>query len=95
MALATSAELIEKATSLAPPKKLSKDCISAKVGCALVTSKNNLFVGVSIDTDSGIATCAEHVAIQNMLVGGESRIKTIVAVAAVEQFFPLAVDAGN
>jgi cytidine deaminase len=47
----------------------------------VVTSKNNLFVGVSIDADCGIGTCVEHGAIQNMLASGESRIKTIVAVA--------------
>ncbi len=82
MASASGAELIERARSLARAKKLGKDCVSAEVGCALVTSKNNLFVGVSIDADCGIGTCAEHGAIQNMLVGGESRIKTIVAVAA-------------
>jgi len=81
MALASSVELVEKARSLARPKKLSKDCVSAEVGCALVTSKNNIFVGVSIDADCGIGTCAEHGAIQNMLASGESRIKMIVAVA--------------
>jgi cytidine deaminase len=81
MASASSTELVEKAKSMAHAKKLSKDCVSAEVGCALVTSKNNMFVGVSIDADCGIGTCAEHGAIQNMLANGESRIKTIVAVA--------------
>jgi cytidine deaminase len=81
MTLTSSAELVEKTRSLARPKKLSKDCISAEVGCALVTSKNNMFVGVSIDCACGIGTCAEHGAIQNMLANGESRIKRIVAVA--------------
>jgi cytidine deaminase len=78
---ASNTELVERAKSLARPKKLSKDCVSAEVGCALITSKNNMFVGVSIDADCGIGTCAEHGAIQNMLANGESRIKTIVAVA--------------
>jgi cytidine deaminase len=78
---ASNTELVERAKSLARPKKLSKDCVSAEVGCALITSKNNLFVGVSLDCACGIGTCAEHGAIQNMLANGESRIKTIVAVA--------------
>jgi cytidine deaminase len=80
--------LVAKAKSLAHPKSLSKDCVSAEVGCALVTSKNNLFVGVSIDADCGIGTCAEHGAIQNMLANGESRIKTIVAVAGDGTILP-------
>src|SRR2546425_7669950 len=79
--LVGNTELVERAKSLARPKKLSKDCVSAEVGCALITSKNNMFVGVSIDCACGIGTCAEHGAIQNMLASGESRIKTIVAVA--------------
>jgi cytidine deaminase len=88
MAPAINAELVERARSLARPKKLSKDCISAEVGCALVTSKNSLFVGVSIDADCGIGTCAEHGAIQNMLASGESGIKTIVAVAVDGTILP-------
>ncbi len=67
MAPASNTGLVEKAKSLANSKKLSKDCISAEVDCALVTSKNNMFVGVSIDCACGIGTCAEHGAIQNML----------------------------
>jgi cytidine deaminase len=45
------------------------------VGCALVTDKNNLYLGVCIDTGSSIGFCAEHSAIAAMVTTGEYKIK--------------------
>lgn len=74
-------ELIKKALSVAKEVKRSNECVSGEVGCALITDKNNLFLGSSIDCSCGIGLCAEHSAIASMITNGESRIKLIVAVS--------------
>jgi cytidine deaminase len=75
-----NSDLIKKAQSLAHPTKLSNECKSAEVGCALVTEKGNSYIGVCFDCACGLGTCAEHGAIQNMLAHRESRVMKIVAV---------------
>lgn len=50
------------------------------VGCALISSKGKIYSGVSIEALCGIGTCAEHSAISSMIINGENKIKTIVAV---------------
>ena len=55
-------------------------CDMSGVGCALVTEKGNVHLGVCIDVSCGIGFCAEHGAIAAMLMNGESRIAKIVAV---------------
>jgi cytidine deaminase len=47
----------------------------------LITEKGNVYLGVSIDTMSGMGFCAEHSAIAAMVTNGEHIIKKIVAVA--------------
>jgi cytidine deaminase len=49
-------------------------------GTALVTSKNNIYSGVSLGFYCGIGSCAEYQAVGSMISGGEKEIKTIVAV---------------
>jgi len=77
----SNAELIKKAQSVRKPRKIRHDCTVGDVGCALVTDKGNIYVGVSIDTCSGIGFCAEHSAIAAMVTHGEFLIKKIIAVA--------------
>ncbi len=60
--------------------KASKDVRIGDVGCALITDKNNIYVGVSIHACCGIGFCAEHSAIANMVTNKEYKIKRIVAV---------------
>lgn len=50
------------------------------VGSSLISSKGNIYSGVSIEALCGIGTCGEHSAISSMLIHGENKIKTIVAV---------------
>jgi len=50
------------------------------VGCALATDKGNVYLGVCIDTASGMGFCAEHNAIGSMITAGEYKIQKIVAV---------------
>jgi cytidine deaminase len=80
----TNEELIEKAKSVINPKKVG-DYLVGNVGCALVTDKDNIYLGVCIDVSSGIGFCAEHSAIAAMVTAGEYKIKKIVAVWQDEQ----------
>lgn len=75
----TNEELIERAKSVVKPYKMG-DGFIGDVGCALVTEKGNVYLGVCIDIGSGIGFCAEHSAIAAMVTAGEYRIKKIVAV---------------
>jgi cytidine deaminase len=59
---------------------LSGDSTAGQVGCALVTARGNVFVGVCIDTPCSMGFCAEHNAIGTMITEGETAIATIVAV---------------
>lgn len=78
--MVTNEELINKAKSIVKPKKMKHGFVVSDCGCALVTDKNNIYLGVSIDTCSGIGFCAEHSAIAAMITSGEYQIKKIVAV---------------
>jgi cytidine deaminase len=80
MAEISNKELIEKAKSVVKPRKISHGFTVGDVGCALVTDKNNVYLGVCIDTCSGMGFCAEHSAIAAMITKGEHKIKKIVAV---------------
>lgn len=73
-------ELINKARSIVKPKKVKHGFVASDCGCALVTDKGNVYLGVSIDTCSSMGFCAEHSAIASMVTNGEYRIKKIVAV---------------
>jgi cytidine deaminase len=73
-------ELIEKAKSVLKPRKIKHGFTVGDVGCALITAKGNVYLGVSIDAASGMGFCAEHSAIAAMVTHGEHRIKKIVAV---------------
>ncbi len=72
-------ELIKKAESVIKPTKVG-DYLVGDVGCALVTEKGNVYVGVCIDVCSSMGFCAEHSAIAAMITTGEFKIKKIVAV---------------
>lgn len=75
----TNEELIKKAESVINPKKVG-DFIVGDVGCALVSDKGNIYLGVCIDTCSGMGFCAEHSAIASMVTVGEYKIKKLVGV---------------
>lgn len=75
----TNEELIEKARSIVKSKKMRHGFTTADCGCALVTDKGNVYIGVSIDTPSSMGFCAEHSAIAAMVTNQEFKIKKIVA----------------
>ena len=72
-------ELINQAASIIKPKKVG-DYLIGDVGCALITDKGNIFLGVCIDVCCSMGFCAEHSAIAAMVTAGEFKIKKIVAV---------------
>lgn len=76
----TNEQLIERARKLVKPTKNRHGFSIADCGCALITDKGNVYLGVSIDTPSSMGFCAEHSAIAAMVTNQEFRIKKIVAV---------------
>lgn len=76
----TNEELIQRARSVVNPRKIAQGFTVGDVGCALVTDRGNLHVGVCIDVGGGIGFCAEHSAIASMITHGEQSIRKIVAV---------------
>ena len=73
-------ELINKAKNIVKPKKIKYSFSVSDCGCALITDKGNIYLGVSIDTCLSMGFCAEHSAIAAMITNGEYKIKKIVAV---------------
>jgi cytidine deaminase len=73
-------DLISRATALLCPRRLSPTVEAGGVGCALVSAKGVIHVGVCVDVACGLGFCAECAAIAAMVTHGESRINTIVAV---------------
>lgn len=88
MAQITNKELIEKAKSVVKPKAISDGVSVGDVGCALITDRNNLYLGVSIHACCGVGFCAEHSAIASMVTRVEYRIKKIVAVQSNGTILP-------
>ena len=50
------------------------------VSAAILTRSGNVYVGVCIDTASGLGMCAERNAIANMITNGEHQIDKVVAI---------------
>jgi cytidine deaminase len=81
-------ELKRLAEEKVNPRELSEDCQVASVASALVTDKENVYVGVCIDTACSLGFCAEHAAIAQMITHEESRITKIVAVGRNGKILP-------
>ncbi len=75
----TNDELVARAEAVVNPQRVG-DRLVGDVGSALLTDRGNTYVGVCIDTGSGIGFCAEHSAIAAMVTAGEFDIAAIVAV---------------
>ncbi len=73
-------ELYEKAKAVQNSKVVSPFIEAGGVAAALLTENGNIYVGVCIDTCSGLGMCAERNAVANMLTYGESKVKKLVAV---------------
>jgi len=73
-------ELIEEAKQIIVKSRPVKLIDTGDVGSALITSKGNIFRGVSLGFFCGIGSCGEYQAIGSMISNGEKEVKTIVAV---------------
>lgn len=63
------------------------------VGCALLTSKGNIYKGVNINTCAYGGICAERSAISSMVTHGEYHIKKI-AIIAKSDYFKVKIHSG-
>ena len=73
-------KLIEEAKQIIAKSRPVKLIDTGDVGSALITTKGNIFSGVSMGFYCGIGSCAEYQAIGSMISNGEKEIKTIVAI---------------
>jgi len=73
-------ELIIYAEQALAPRQIASNAWAGSVAAALLSEKGNVYVGVCIDTCSGMGFCAEHAAIAAMITAGESKIFKIVAI---------------
>ena len=73
-------ELYAAAKAVQQPRTVSPFIEAGGVAAAVLTAAGNVYVGVCIDTCSGLGMCAERSAVAAMLTHGESRIVRVVAV---------------
>jgi cytidine deaminase len=76
----TFEELYQQARSTLNPRRLSDIAESGGVGAALLTESGKVYLGVCIDTSSGMGFCAEHAAAAAMVTAGENHVVKMVAV---------------
>jgi cytidine deaminase len=76
----TFEELYQQAVSTLNPRRLSDVAESGGVGAALLTESGKIYLGVCIDTSSGMGFCAEHAAAAAMVTAGENHVVKMVAV---------------
>lgn len=72
--------LYQEACRLQGEVKISKFLKIKGVACALMTSKGNIYTGVSLASACAAGMCAERNAISSMLTNGEVEIAKIIAV---------------
>lgn len=72
--------LYQKARAVQNGRVVSPFIEAGGVAAAILTREGSVYVGVCIDTASGLGMCAERSAMANMLTNGESRIDKVVAV---------------
>ena len=72
--------LYDRACAVQNDRVVSPFIEAGGVAAAVLTKTGSIYVGVCIDTASGMGMCAERNAMANMLTCGESRIDKVVAV---------------
>ena len=73
-------KLYEAARAVQRGREISPFVEAGGVAAAIRTKKGNVYVGVCIDTCSGLGMCAERNAMANMITHGEREIDKVVAV---------------
>ncbi len=69
-------------------RKISSFIEVGGVSAAILTKKDNIYVGVCIDTACSLGMCAERNAIANMITRGENDIRRIIAVGRDGKLIP-------
>jgi cytidine deaminase len=83
-----NSDLIEEAKAVLECRQITEDCVVSEVSAALLTSKNNVYVGVSISAACGIGFCAEHSAVAHMITQGETQVTKVVAITSDGELIP-------
>ena len=73
-------KLYNEAMRVQNGRQISPFMDAGGVAAAVLTKTGNIYVGVCIDTCSGLGMCAERNALANMITCGESRIDKVLAV---------------
>lgn len=73
-------KLYNDARSVLNGRTISAFVDAGGVAAAILTKKGNVYLGVCIDTCSGLGMCAERNAMANMITHGEHEIDKVVAV---------------
>ena len=73
-------KLYNEAIKVQNDRPISPFIEAGGVAAAILTKAGNIYVGVCIDTASGLGMCAERNAMANMITHGESKIDKVVAV---------------
>jgi len=82
-------KLIEEAKKIIIKSEPVKLIDTGDTGAALITTKGNIYSGVSMGFYCGIGCCGEYNAIGSMISNGEKNIKTIVSVNSKGKILPL------
>ena len=75
----SNSKLIAEAAKAVCPKKIGTSDVGG-VAAIVVSSTDNFYKGVCLDSDSGLGFCAERSAIAQMIAGREYKITKVVAV---------------
>ena len=73
-------ELYKRAKEALNPIKLNDYVSCGEVSAAILSKKGNIYVGVCMDTCSGLGICAERNAIFNMVTNKEYEIDKVLCV---------------
>lgn len=73
-------EMYEAASAVLNARRVSDYVSCGEVAAAVRSSSGKIYVGVCVDTCSGLGVCAERNAIFNMLTSGEDEIDKVLAI---------------
>ena len=73
-------KLYNEAKKVQNERNISPFIDAGGVSAAILTKSGNIYVGVCIDTCSGLGMCAERNAMANMITNGECEIDKVVAI---------------
>lgn len=80
--------LIDEATRLSVPRKLTDEATAGFVGTALLSANGKVYTAVSLTGACGIQFCGEVGAVMSMLRDGASQVKAIATVSNDHKLMP-------